>query len=172
MNLLRTPYLASIDVQSLFIHISLNKILEITCNTIFDNQIPLHYMSAAELKQILSLACKESYFIFNDLLYQQTYGVSIVSSLGPPLLIVYQRQTLGKSLLPHSLSHCTTVDSRYVDDTFAVFSDASHAQLFLDYLNTKHNNIKFTIEPQENNTLFFLDTNISVIDNTIGWLSF
>ena len=55
----------------------------------------------------------------------------------------------------------------YVDDTFAVFSGASHVQLFLYYLNTKHNNIKFTMEHQENDTLSFLNTNINILNNKI-----
>ena len=39
-----------------------------------------------ELKQLLSLATKESYFIFNGLLYKQTDGVPMGSPLGPSLV--------------------------------------------------------------------------------------
>ena len=57
---------------------------------------------------------------------------------------------------------------RYVDDGLAVFSDAFRSRsLFLDYLNTKHNNIKFTMKHQESSTFSFLETNICVIDNKI-----
>ena len=37
---------------------------------------------------------------------------------------------------------------RYVDDTFVLFSDKSHAPLFLNYLNRQHNNINFTMETE------------------------
>ena len=50
---------------------------------------------------------------------------------------------------------------RYVDDIFAVFENESEAQLFLDYLNTRHPNIKFTKEVNINGILAFLDISIS-----------
>ena len=55
--------------------------------------------------------------------------------------------------------------NRYVDDTFVLFNDKSHAQLFLDYINSKHNNIKFTMECEVNNSISFLDASIKRVDN-------
>ena len=46
---------------------------------------------------------------------------------------------------------------RYVDDVIAVFNDESEAKTFLDYLNTKHANIKFTMEIEKDKKLAFLD---------------
>ena len=46
---------------------------------------------------------------------------------------------------------------RYVDDTFLIFKCRSHIPLFLDYLNSKHPNIEFTSETEEENKLAFLD---------------
>ena len=46
---------------------------------------------------------------------------------------------------------------RYVDDLLIIFKEPSHAPLFLQYLNTQHNNITFTIEHEQNNSLPFLD---------------
>ena len=47
-----------------------------------------------------------------------------------------------------------------MDDTFLIFKERPHIQLFLDYLNGKHQNIKFTCEIEENSRLSFLDTHI------------
>ena len=47
---------------------------------------------------------------------------------------------------------------RYVDDTFLLFKDPEHVPKFLTYLNSKHKNIKFTVELENNNSLPFLDT--------------
>ena len=47
---------------------------------------------------------------------------------------------------------------RYVDDIFATLDNKEAAEKALDYLNRQHNNIKFTIEHEENNRLPFLDT--------------
>ena len=44
---------------------------------------------------------------------------------------------------------------------FLLFKDKSHAQLFLQYINTFHQNIRFTMEVEANNSLSFLDINIT-----------
>ena len=48
--------------------------------------------------------------------------------------------------------------SRYVDDTFVLFSDKFHAAQFLQYLNNQHNNINFTMECEMDDQLPFLDS--------------
>ena len=49
---------------------------------------------------------------------------------------------------------------RYIDDTFLIFKDSSHVNLFLNYLNSKHDNIKFTCETEISNKLPFLDCTV------------
>ena len=49
---------------------------------------------------------------------------------------------------------------RYVDDIFALFSSPDHADKFKEYLSSKHSNIKFSIEKEEDGCLPFLDVNI------------
>ena len=50
---------------------------------------------------------------------------------------------------------------RYVDDTFLLFRDESHINQFLNYLNSKHDNIRFTKEAEQDNTLPFLDVSVT-----------
>ena len=38
--------------------------------------------------------------------------------------------------------------ARYEDDTFVIFSDESHYKLFLNYIDSKHVNINFTVETE------------------------
>ena len=45
----------------------------------------------------------------------------------------------------------------YVDDTFAVFGSELDADVFYSYLNTRHENIKFTFGKEKDNKLPFLD---------------
>ena len=49
--------------------------------------------------------------------------------------------------------------TRYVDDTFTVFCDASHVTCFLNYVNTRHANLSFAHEQEFNKKLSFLDVN-------------
>ena len=56
---------------------------------------------------------------------------------------------------------------RYIDDTFVLFSDKSHAPLFLNYLNQQHNNINFSMETESDRSISFLD--VSVYRNADGF---
>ena len=49
---------------------------------------------------------------------------------------------------------------RYVDDTFVLSSDLSHANLFLNYINNKHDRTNFTMECESDNKLAFFDCKI------------
>ena len=57
---------------------------------------------------------------------------------------------------------------RYVDDTFVLFRDHSHANLFLNYINNQHNNISFTMEVEADGTLPFLDVTITKSCNSFN----
>ena len=46
---------------------------------------------------------------------------------------------------------------RYVDDIFVLFRKEEHLKLFLNYINSCPENIKFTSEKETNNKLSFLD---------------
>ena len=54
---------------------------------------------------------------------------------------------------------------RHVDDILAAFVKEQDSLNFLNFLNNKHHNIKFTIEKQVNHSITFLDIFISGIDN-------
>ena len=49
---------------------------------------------------------------------------------------------------------------RYVDDCFLIFQSRDHVLPFLSYLNSKHSNIQFTHELENNSSLPFLDVNV------------
>ena len=57
----------------------------------------LEGLSKIEFKELLSLARKESYFIFNRQLYKQVDGVAMGSPLGP---------TLANAFLVHFEKNC------------------------------------------------------------------
>ena len=54
---------------------------------------------------------------------------------------------------------------RYVDDNVAAFDNEQDSLNFLDFLNNRHPNIKFTIEKQINHSIAFLDIFNSGINN-------
>ena len=54
---------------------------------------------------------------------------------------------------------------RYIDDILAAFDNEQDSLIFLNFLNNRHLNIKFTIEKQINHSIAFLDVFISGINN-------
>ena len=80
------------DVNSLFTNIPLNESIKICANQLSENTNTVHNFTKSELTQLLCLATRESYFIFNGLLYKQTDGVAMNSLLAP---------SLAKTFLPY-----------------------------------------------------------------------
>ena len=50
---------------------------------------------------------------------------------------------------------------RYVDDIFCIFDSEQEAVLFFDFINTRHPNISFTMEKENNHIISFLDVLIN-----------
>ena len=57
---------------------------------------------------------------------------------------------------------------RYVDDIFLLCRDEEHHRKFMDYMNSKHENISFTDEIENNNSMAFLDVLVSRNDNSFS----
>ena len=49
----------------------------------------------------------------------------------------------------------------YVDDIFVMFKSKEHLKLLVNYMNSKHKNIKFTFETEDSNNFSFLDVKIT-----------
>ena len=77
--------MGSLDVDSLFTNIPLEETINICCDTLFKETDIYEGYSKSEFKTLLSLASKESYFFFNEVLYKQNNGVAMGSPLGPTL---------------------------------------------------------------------------------------
>ena len=74
-------FMGSLDIYSLFTNIPLEETIKICTN----NKDISHGLEKSEFKELLSLATKESYFIFNNILYKQIVGVDMGSPLEPSL---------------------------------------------------------------------------------------
>ena len=124
------------------------------------NLKPLIGLSKTEFKELLSLATKDSHFIFDWILYKQIDGVAMGSPLSPTLanaFSVYHK----KNWLEHCpLEYGPLYYRRYADDIFLLFNSAEHLKHFHSYLNSRHPNKSFTIEIEKDNRMSFFDVNI------------
>ena len=79
----------SLDVDCLFTNISLEETIDICTDTLFENTENVEGLSKIEFKELLSLATKESYFIFKGKLFKQVNVVAVSSRLSPTLANVF-----------------------------------------------------------------------------------
>ena len=114
-------------------------------------------LSKIEFKELLSLATKESYFIFNGQLYKQVDGVAMGSPLGPTLanafLVHFEKnwlQNCPSDFKPHYYP-------QYIDDIFVLFTLLKYLESFRNCLNIQHANMSFTTEREKQNRTSFLD---------------
>ena len=155
-----TLTMGSLDVDSLFTNIPLDETIDICINQLFENTDTVEGFKKSELKQLLCLATKESYFIFNGLLYKQIDGVAMGSPLGPSLanafLSYYEKNWLNNC--PQGFK--PIFYRRYVDDIFLLFKSNDHLKYFQDFLNSCHINMSFSMETEKENKLSFLDVEV------------
>ena len=111
-------------------------------------------------RNLLTVATKESFFMFNNKFYKQIDGVAMGSPLGPALANIFMCNFEKKWLkdCPYSLK--PVFYRRYVDDIFPLFSSLHQAEKFKMYLFYKHPNINFSLEKENEGRLSFLDVNI------------
>ena len=153
-------FMASFDVESLFTNIPVKETIDICMNSLFRNCDAVAGIAKNCFRSMLEISVLNSYFIFDQKLYQQIDGVGMGLPLGP---------TFANAFLCHHeekwLNNCPSeyrplYFRRYVDDCFIIFQHQSHVNKFLDYLNGQHPKIKFTKETEVNDSISFLDVQV------------
>ena len=93
-------------------------------------------------------------------------GVADGVAMGYPLTLVLANLFMGhneKLWIENFQGTPPSYYRRYVDDIFSVFNNSFEAKELFNYINTRHPNIKFTIETEVNKNIPFLDV---LIDNS------
>ena len=98
-------------------------------------------------------------FLYRDGLYRQVDGVAMGSLLAPTLANLFLAH-LEQDWLK---TKCAPIAYfRYVDDVFCLFDSSSqNHEIFLDFLNKQHTNIRFTFEVGPS-SLPFLDVSVQL----------
>ena len=148
--------MCSMDIVSLFTNIPIDETIEICLNKLYKDNQTVNNLTRIQMKKLLKYCVKDNHFLFNDKCYDLIDGVSMGSSLGPILANILMLNFEEKYLSDFD-GNSPLYYKRYVDDTFLIFNDRDDCELFCEYFNTKHPNIKFTLEIENNNTLAFLD---------------
>ena len=152
-------FMVSFDVVSLFTNIPLKESIDLAVSYITEGN-PSLKLSKTDLTKLFSFATSQTNFLFNGKMYDQIDGVAMGSPLAPVLANLflghYENIWLNKYQGPSLHFY-----RRYVDDTFCLFNNEQDALLFFNFLNSQHNNIKFTMDKESNKMLAFLDVYIN-----------
>lgn len=160
----------SFDVESLFTNIPTSETIEIILNlthgpekvrnernNLVQNNKLFNGLMRKDLKKLLIICTQESHFQFNGEFYDQIDGVAMGSPLGPLFANVFMSDFERKhksKLRELGVNHWW----RYVDDVFATLNETADPQEILNFLNSQHKNIRFTVEHENEGKLPFLDT--------------
>ena len=82
-------FMASYFVDPLFTNIPLDETINSIIEKLFSENETVHNFNRDQFKYLLTLATKESYFLFDGELYQQVDGVAMRSPLGPTLANIF-----------------------------------------------------------------------------------
>ena len=159
-------FMTSFDVENLFTNIPLHETITICLDYLFpDDSSNVLGLSRKLFKTLLELSVLNSFFLFNSKLFRQTEGLGMGLPLGPTFANIFMsfNEQIWLNECPEHFK--PIFYTRYIDDTFVHFKDKSHYKLFLDYLNSKNKNIKFTVETESSNSLSFLDVSVSRLNN-------
>ena len=139
-------FMDSLDVDSLFTYIPLEETINICTNLLYDNVDIIEAIEKFEFENMLSLATRETYFMFNSILYKQKDNVAMGSPLGPTIanvfLSFYEMKWLQQC--PNEFKQFFYI--KYGDDIFVLFESDGQLSNFHAYLNTCHPNTSFLFE--------------------------
>ena len=122
--------------------------------------VKFYGLNKTEMHEMLSLTTKESIILFDSCFYSQIDGVAMGSPLGPTLaniFLCYHENQWLEDCPEHFKPVCYR---RYVDEIFVLFRKPDHVPLFAEYMSSRHNNINFSFETENNGKLPFLDINV------------
>ncbi|CAF3485527.1 unnamed protein product [Rotaria socialis] len=166
VKLNQDEHLASLDIQDLYTNIPVNKAIDITLKRLDESKkldnLPF---TKTDIKELLILALKNSYFQFNGKFYKQKTGLPMGNTLSPILADIYmdeyQKQHLHEVNIPNKIW-------RYVDDIL-IITKMNKTQLdkYVNDLNKIRGTIKFTSEFEQNDQINYLDTMLTktIINN-------
>ena len=152
--------LSSYDVSALFTSVPVDPALNII-KDLLDKDHTLKERTVMEICDIILLlefCLKNTYFSFQDQIYEQVEGAAMGSAVSPIVANLYMEYLEQKAL--STVPNPPRFWCRYVDDTFVIHKEANK-QGFLQHINSVDPAIKFTVgDNKEDGSIPFLDTTV------------
>ena len=160
---LRDQIPVSFDVISLYTNINTEEAIDTTLQYVNRHRLYLHGLESCDLWELMHLILDNNIFQYRNLgFYQQIRGLAMGNRLSGTLAIVcmdrFERLYIYKQLKLRP-----TLYVRYVDDVGTTVRNLEAASSMLDYLNSKHDTIKFEMElPGHDGYLPLLDISVKI----------
>lgn len=167
LSLEKDEILISLDVVSLFtnipIHLAISNIMEQWNKLQNHTKIP-----RPQFFKILRFCLEENnYFMYDKLLYKQTYGMPMGNPLSPTIADIVLDKLLKVTVEDLNRQNIKiSFLTKYVDDLFAIIKKDDE-ETILKTFNNYHKRLKFTIEKEQNNELPYLDMKLHRDGNKI-----
>ena len=113
-----------------------------------------HMLEVMQVIQLLEFCLTTTYFVYKGKYYQQTHGAAMGSPVSPIVANLYMEDFEDIAL--SSAPNPSSVWIRYVDDTFVKIHEY-HVDEFSAHINSINPKKQFTIEPELEGKLPFLD---------------
>ena len=149
--------LLSCDVTQLFTKVPVDKSIDVIYSRLEQDQT-LHnrtQMTPAQIRDLLSICLKTTYFVYDGVTYSQIEGAAMGSPVSPIVANIYMEWFEEHAV--RTFQYEITIWKRYVDDTIVAISDALVSD-FMAHLNAIEPAIQFTHELEQEGALPMLDT--------------
>ncbi|KAK4877055.1 hypothetical protein RN001_009561 [Aquatica leii] len=154
--------IVSFDIVNLFTSVPPLEVLPLVSNLLNSTDLPDTVTS--DILGLTEFCLNNVFFQFNQRYYKQVQGLPMGSPLSPILAEIFMNnfETSYITTNPLFLNNVACW-IRYVDDVFYIFKGSNlQINAFLNFLNSIHSRIKFTVEIPLDNSLPFLDLLISI----------
>ena len=122
--------MASFDISSLYTNVPVLEIINIICDSVFNNDSIFHNFTNEDFCKLLHLAVDDTYFIFNETLYKQTDGLSMGNPIAPVMANIFLCDLETRILDTCNPDFKPIFYRRYLDDTFVIFKEEHHDPFF------------------------------------------
>ena len=134
-----------------FSNVPLDEAFDLTVNLLYQDDDSALNFSRSTFRTLLQMVAKDVVLLTHRGTFQQVDGVAMGSPVGPLLANIFV------SRVDAELGSFSKFYVRYVDDVIRT-SRVGGKEYLLNFANSMHQNLKFTIEePDETNGLAFLD---------------
>ena len=159
-----TENYCSFDVESLYTNVDIQSAIQAVIDLVSSHisEINLYGFDIRDIKLLLEGVLEANVFQWSGQYYEQILGLAMGNRMAPICAIAFMHKIETNVFL--TIKPLFYV--RYIDDTFIITGTSQELEQIFELFNNQNKNIKLTQEKPTSSGLPFLDTKISIENNT------